>query len=70
MSTPNAAEVTAVDQPIEAIHVPIEAWIAAFVAMFIGYLLFSENGFLLTENWEMAHEFFHDGRHSFGVPCH
>ena len=55
---------------VEPIRVPIEAWIAAFIALAIGYLMLSENGFLLTENWEMAHEFFHDGRHSFGVPCH
>ena len=60
----------AVDSGIEPIRVPVEAWVAAFLALAFGYLLFSENGLLLTENWELAHEFFHDGRHAFGVPCH
>lgn len=55
---------------VEALHVPKELWIASLLALFFSYLMFAENGAVLTQNWEMVHEFFHDGRHIFGVPCH
>ena len=54
---------------VEALYVPKELWLAALVATVFSYLLFSENGAVLTQNWEVLHEFFHDGRHVFGVPC-
>lgn len=53
-----------------ALHVPKELWFATILGMFFSYLMFAENGALLTQNWAMVHEFFHDGRHIFGVPCH
>ena len=55
---------------VQPIRVPKEAWLAACFAAAFVYLMFSENGAVLTENWEVMHEFFHDGRHIFGVPCH
>ncbi len=69
VATTQAAKPVATGQ-VEAIYVPKELWIAALLATVFSYLLFSENGALLTENWEVMHEFFHDGRHVFGVPCH
>jgi len=53
-----------------ALHVPKELWLAAIFALAFVYLAFSENGLVLAESWEVAHEFFHDGRHLFGVACH
>lgn len=50
--------------------VPKELWFASALSLVLAYFLFSENGALLAENWVMLHEFFHDGRHLFGVPCH
>jgi len=60
------AEATAV----EAVHVPAALWMAAMAAMALSYLMFSENGAVLTQHWGLVHEFFHDGRHVFGVSCH
>lgn len=51
-------------------HVPLVAWLAVIVAMAALYLVLQENGALLAQSWETLHEFFHDGRHLFGVTCH
>jgi len=62
---------TVAKQPlIKPIHVPKELWLASLLAMAFSYLLFSENGVLLTQNWEVLHATFHDGRHALGVACH
>jgi hypothetical protein len=53
----------------EHVHVPAWAFAVALVGMFATYLLLQENGWLLN-NWTTVHEFFHDGRHALGVPCH
>lgn len=52
------------------VHVPMAAWFAAVLALATLYLVLQENGALLAESWETLHEFFHDGRHLFGVTCH
>jgi hypothetical protein len=53
-----------------AIPVPVWAWLAAAGAAFLVYLMAVENGALLGSAAEQFHEFFHDGRHFIGVPCH
>ena len=45
---------------------PISIPVAALLG---SYLMLQENGLLLAQ-WETLHEFFHDGRHSLGFPCH
>ena len=52
-----------------AVDVPLWAWMVLVVALFGSYLMLQENG-LLTSHWETMHEFFHDGRHALGFPCH
>ena len=39
------------------------------VGFFVSYLMLQENGWLVN-NWMTIHEFFHDGRHALGFPCH
>lgn len=58
------------DQAIERIHVPAWAWLLAFAAAFALYAMSYDNGFALQGAAEQVHEFFHDGRHFLGVPCH
>jgi hypothetical protein len=53
----------------EHVHVPAWAFAVALLGMFAAYVVLQENGWLLN-NWSMVHEFFHDGRHALGVPCH
>lgn len=55
------------EQPL---FVPVELWIASVLGLILSYFLFNENGALLAQHWELLHEFFHDGRHAIGVPCH
>lgn len=52
------------------IKVPTLAWQVAAVALLGVYFMLQENGAVLAGNWETLHEFFHDGRHGLGVPCH
>ncbi len=52
------------------VKVPLWAWaVVAFSVMMI-YAVTMENGALLGSMAEILHEFFHDGRHFAGVPCH
>lgn len=51
------------------IPVPAWAWAAMAFALFFGYVMLQENG-LIMSNWMTVHEFFHDGRHALGFPCH
>ena len=39
------------------------------LALFGSYVMLQENGWIMS-NWMMIHEFFHDGRHALGFPCH
>lgn len=60
----------AADRPA-AVAVPVWAWALVIVAAFGLYLMTQENGWLLSSSaTEYIHEFFHDGRHALGVPCH
>ena len=55
---------------VQPIRVPAVAWVAVVASLFVVYLMLQENGALLANSWESLHEFFHDGRHALGVPCH
>ncbi len=63
-----AATITA---PQAGEHVSVPAWgfILLVFAVFGSYLILQENGWLVS-NWMTIHEFFHDGRHALGFPCH
>ena len=51
------------------IDVPVWAFLAMAAGMFLCYVALQENG-LIMSSWMTIHEFFHDGRHALGVPCH
>lgn len=58
-------------RPTKGEHVAVPAWsffVLAF-ALFGAYVMLQENG-LIMNNWMIVHEFFHDGRHALGFPCH
>ena len=65
-----AAPLTPASSADSPIAVPVWAWLAAVVALLGVYLLSMENGAFLGHAAENLHEFFHDGRHFIGVPCH
>jgi Probable cobalt transporter subunit (CbtB) len=50
--------------------VPVVAWLMLGVGLFLLYVVLQENGALFAGVWHNIHEFFHDGRHFLGVPCH
>jgi hypothetical protein len=52
------------------VDVPAWAWLLTAVGLFVLYLVTQDNGAVLSSAGDMAHEFFHDARHSLGVPCH
>ena len=62
---------TAVSMPQTGEHVHVPAWALALVAVALlaSYVVLQENG-LVMSNWMAVHEFFHDGRHALGFPCH
>ena len=66
---PGSAPTPAVEVPA-AVKVPVWAWALVLVALAVVYLLLQENGALLAGTAQVVHEFTHDGRHAFGVPCH
>ena len=49
---------------------PVWAWALVAVAAVVSYFVMLENGVVLSHVAETLHEFFHDGRHFAGVPCH
>jgi Probable cobalt transporter subunit (CbtB) len=59
-----------VRREVEPIEVPVVAWLALAVGLLVLYVVLQENGALLAGAWHDIHEFFHDGRHFLGVPCH
>jgi hypothetical protein len=65
-----SAPVYAPTSAVERVHVPSWAWALAVVALFLLYLVAQDNGAVLAQTADVAHEFFHDARHSLGVPCH
>lgn len=52
------------------IDVPVWAWALVALAAVASYFVMLENGAVLSQAAEALHEFFHDGRHFAGVPCH
>lgn len=52
------------------VAVPAWAWALALLALFSLYLVSMDNGAVLAQLGDTAHEFFHDARHSLGMPCH
>jgi hypothetical protein len=58
--------------PAHPLSVPIPKWAyaVALVALVVTWLVLQENGIALGHAAETVHEFFHDGRHALGVPCH
>jgi hypothetical protein len=55
---------------VEQVKVPAWAWLVVAMAAGALYLMSLDNGLLLQGLAERFHEFFHDGRHFLGVPCH
>jgi hypothetical protein len=53
-----------------AVEVPTWAWMVVLLALVAAYALTLENGLVLKAGATTLHEFFHDGRHFLGVPCH
>jgi hypothetical protein len=53
----------------ERIDVPPLTLLLLGIVLFGAYVMLQENGLLLN-NWSTIHEFFHDGRHALGFPCH
>ncbi len=51
------------------VTIPTWSWMVFALALFASYVMLQENGLLLN-SWETVHEFFHDGRHALGFPCH
>jgi hypothetical protein len=52
------------------IPVPAWAWALALLAFLSLYLVAQDNGAVLAQLGDTAHELFHDARHSLGMPCH
>lgn len=55
---------------LPAVTVPWWAFVIAMVGLGLVYLTLQENGAVLATHAQLLHEFFHDGRHALGVPCH
>ena len=56
-----------------AVKIPTWAWMAMMLALALLYAVSFDGGFLsarVATSSMFLHEFFHDGRHLFGVPCH
>jgi hypothetical protein len=56
--------------PSLRIVIPAWAWALALLALFSLYLIAQDNGAVLSQFGDTAHEFFHDARHALGMPCH
>ena len=55
---------------VEAIEVPVAAWLAASVGLSFCTWCCRRTAPCSPSGWNTIHEFFHDGRHFLGVPCH
>ena len=55
---------------IPDVDVPVWAWALVALAAVASYFVMLENGVVLSHVAGTLHEFFHDGRHFVGVPCH
>ncbi len=63
-------ETTANATALEPIAIPAWTWLVLALALATVYALSLENGVALRSGATVLHEFFHDGRHFLGVPCH
>ena len=61
--------ITAPAETGEQITIPVWTWAVLAIGIFLAYVMLQENG-LIMSNWMTIHEFFHDGRHALGFPCH
>ncbi|HWH00322.1 MAG TPA: CbtB-domain containing protein [Pilimelia sp.] len=59
-----------VDARPEALRLPWWAALVTLAALLTVYAVSQENGALLSSAAGTVHEFFHNGRHALGVPCH
>ena len=60
----------AVAPALPEVDIPVWAWALVALAAAVSYFVMIENGAVLSTAAETLHEFFHDGRHFVGVPCH
>jgi hypothetical protein len=52
------------------VHVPLWAWLVVALAVAAVYAFAMSNASTMKAAGATLHEFFHDGRHFLGVPCH
>jgi hypothetical protein len=56
-----------------AVKIPTWAWLGMMLALGLLYAVTFDGGLVssrVSASGMFLHEFFHDGRHLFGVPCH
>jgi Probable cobalt transporter subunit (CbtB) len=53
-----------------AIAVPVWAWVLVAYGIVILFVVLQDNGLAFVLSADRLHDFFHDARHSLGVPCH
>lgn len=65
------AAITTTPAAVKGEHIAVPAWafVLLAVALFGAYVMLQENGLIMSK-WMTVHEFFHDGRHALGFPCH
>lgn len=69
VSAPAAFSASQGTSSASPIHIPLGAWIAvAVVLLYVAWAFAGAN--VAPAAWNYLHEFFHDGRHFLGIPCH
>jgi cobalt transporter subunit CbtB len=65
------AAVVTPSAPVVGAHLRVSPWALLAVALAVvgAFVMLQDNG-LVMSNWMTVHEFFHDGRHALGFPCH
>jgi hypothetical protein len=53
-----------------AIAVPVWAWVLVIYGLVVLFVVLQDNGLAFVLSADRLHDFFHDARHSLGVPCH
>jgi hypothetical protein len=53
-----------------AITVPVWAWVLVVYGFVVLFVVLQDNGLAFVLSAHTVHDFFHDARHSLGVPCH
>jgi hypothetical protein len=57
------------EKPV-AIAVPVWAWALVVYGFVVLFVVLQDNGLAFVLSAHTLHDFFHDARHSLGVPCH